>query len=144
MKKLLVKLIDSSCQPKKASKNAVGYDFYAKNSMTVPGYSIVKIALGCIVKPPRGYYLQLRGRSSLEWQGLVGIAGVIDPDYCGPEDELMFMAVNVTPDPIEILLYSRVCQGILLKYSSAEVAVIDPTKELSTKSRGGFGSTGRI
>ena len=65
--------------------------------------------------------------------------GIVDQDYCGPNDEVKIAVVNFTAAPVHVSTGDRIAQGILLpatKVSWEEVA------EVRQESRGGFGSTG--
>ena len=65
--------------------------------------------------------------------------GVIDPDYSGPDDEVMIQVLNVTDAPVEVRRGDRLAQGIILQ--SPRVTWQEVT-ELRAVTRGGFGATG--
>lgn len=66
--------------------------------------------------------------------------GVIDPDYSGPNDEVMVQVVNVTDSDVRIARGDRLAQGILLP---APRVSWDEVGEIREVTRGGFGATGR-
>jgi dUTP pyrophosphatase len=65
--------------------------------------------------------------------------GVVDPDYCGPGDEVKIAVLNVTTAPVTIRQGDRIAQGIFLP---APRVTWEETDALGTSSRGGFGGTG--
>jgi dUTP pyrophosphatase len=65
--------------------------------------------------------------------------GVVDPDYCGPEDEVKIEVYNFTARPVHIRSGDRIAQGILIPTIRVEW---DEAAELKRESRGGFGATG--
>lgn len=127
--------------PIRSTHKSVGIDFFAKEDVLIYPKKIVKIPLGVVVKPDKGYYLQLMGRSSLCAKGLIPLAGTIDPDYCGDNDELVFTAYNSTEGLMGIKKGDKVCQGILLKYCNAPLH--ESYKSFRYGNRNGFGSTGK-
>ena len=65
--------------------------------------------------------------------------GVVDPDYSGPNDEIMIQVLNFTDAPVDVTRGDRLAQGIVLpapRVTWSEVAAI---REVT---RGGFGATG--
>lgn len=100
------------------------------------------IDLGISVKLPEGYEMITAPRSStFKNYGLIqsnGI-GVVDESYCGDDDVLM-MPVFATRD-VHISVNDRLCQFRLFKHQP-EID-FEEKEHLGTKSRGGFGSTGR-
>ena len=64
--------------------------------------------------------------------------GVVDADYCGPEDEIKVQVLNFTAAPVTVRAGDRLAQGILLPVTRIEW---DEVEELRKDSRGGFGST---
>ena len=86
--------------------------------------------------------LLLASRSSLpRKKGLMipnGV-GIIDQDYCGPEDEIHIQVYNFTSAPVHIERGERLAQGIFVRIAQVEWEEVE---EIGEKSRGGFGSTG--
>jgi dUTP pyrophosphatase len=66
--------------------------------------------------------------------------GVIDPDYSGPNDEVMIQVLNVTESDVRISRGDRLAQGIVLPASRV---TWDEVNEIREVTRGGFGATGR-
>jgi len=95
-----------------------------------------------IVKVPEGYMLMIVPRSSLPRKKALVCphsVGIIDQDYCGPEDELLVQVQNISDHPVVIERGERIAQGIFVKVDTAEWEEV----EANGKSRGGFGSTGK-
>jgi len=66
--------------------------------------------------------------------------GLIDQDYCGPEDEIMIQVFNFGKDTIVVERGERIAQGLFMKTAVAEFVEVD-ADFLGNDSRGGFGST---
>lgn len=100
------------------------------------------IDLGISIRLPEGYELITAARSSLfKNYGLIqsnGI-GVVDESYCGDDDVLM-MPVYATRDT-RIHVNDRVCQFRIIEHQPT--IVFEEVESLGTRSRGGFGSTGK-
>jgi len=128
--------------PKYQTTGSVGFDLYSRVTMTIESRTLALIPLNVVVKIPEGYMLLVVPRSSTpKKKGLLiphGI-GVIDQDYCGPKDELLFQAFNFTDGPVTVEKGERVAQGLLVRVGIPEIV----EKEIATgTSRGGVGSTG--
>ena len=104
--KVRIKRIDKSLPlPQYETAGAVGFDFLAREEVTINPQEIKLIPGNVIVEVPKGYALILASRSSTpKKHGLTkphGI-GVIDQDYCGPEDEVKIQVYNFTDEPVTI------------------------------------------
>lgn len=96
---------------------------------------------GLVVCVPEGHALLLFARSSNTKKGIqmANGVGVIDQDYCGPDDELHLALYNIGSEPYEIQPGERIAQGIFVPIA---VAVFEEVQELTAPDRGGFGTTG--
>ena len=65
--------------------------------------------------------------------------GIVDSDYCGPEDEVKIAVLNFTGAPVKVAAGDRIAQGVLLPATRVSWQEVDTVR---TDSRGGFGSTG--
>ena len=105
-----------------------------------PG-EVALIPTNAIVKVPEGHVLLVALRSSTpRRKGLLcpnGV-GVIDQDYCGPEDEIQVQVLNFSPGPVTVERGERIAQGLLMP---VVCCLWDETGGQAGTSRGGFGST---
>lgn len=139
-----IKRLDKSLSlPIYATSGSAAFDLAASEDIIVPSHEIRLIPTGLIICAPPGYMLMIAARSSLPLKrGLTlpnGI-GIIDQDYCGPEDEIKIQVYNFTDKSVEIKKGDRIAQTLFLKIERAEW---EETYELENQTRGGFGSTGR-
>lgn len=120
---------------------AVGFDLLARVETTVAPGAIARIPANVIVETPPGYMLLVAARSSTPGKkGLTmpnGI-GVIDQDYCGPQDEVLLLVYNFTAAPVTVARGERIAQGAFVR---VDRAVWEETTVVDRPSRGGFGST---
>lgn len=142
MKIKISRLDKSIVLPQYHTAGAVAFDLSSREDLIIAPKEIKLVPTGLVVCVPTGYMLMLAARSSLPLKkGLMlpNSIGVIDQDYCGPEDELKIQLYNFTDQPVEIKKGERLAQGILTKIEKAEWA---ETSDLENNNRGGFGSTG--
>ena len=66
--------------------------------------------------------------------------GIIDPDYSGPDDEVMVQVLNFTASEVAVKRGDRLAQAIVL---AAPRVVWEEVTEIRPVTRGGFGVTGR-
>lgn len=127
--------------PEYKTAGAVAFDLYArKQARIAPGES-VRIPSNVIIETPPGYMLLLAARSSLSKKSGLMLAngiGIIDQDFCGPEDEIQLAIINVGSQTHIVERGERIVQGILIKIERAEWE----EAEIDAITRGGFGSTG--
>lgn len=120
---------------------SVGFDLLAREDAVIQPKSIELIPGNVIVEVPSGYALVVASRSSTPRKhGLTkphGI-GIIDQDYCGPEDEVKIQVFNFTDEPVSIAKGTKIAQGLFIRVDKVEFEEVDQIKD---SSRGGFGST---
>ncbi|PJE63649.1 dUTP diphosphatase [Candidatus Roizmanbacteria bacterium CG10_big_fil_rev_8_21_14_0_10_45_7] len=135
--------IDASLPlPAYQTSGAVGFDLYSRVDMDIAPRSLGLVPLNIVVAVPEGYMLLVVPRSSTPKKKHLLIPhgiGVIDQDYCGSTDELLFQGYNFSDEPVQILRGERIAQGLLVKVGIADFA---ESKHVSSTSRGGIGSTG--
>lgn len=141
--KVKIQRVDKSLPlPKYETGGSVGFDFVAREDTTIAPKTVALIPGNVVVEVPKSYMLLVSSRSSTpRKKGLLtphGI-GVIDHDYCGPQDEIKIQVYNFTDKPVEIKKGERIAQGMFVKIDKAEW---EQTTELNANTRGGFGSTG--
>lgn len=128
--------------PKYETDGSVGFDFLAREDTVIPAKSVALIPGNVVVEVPRNFVLFVTLRSSTpRKKGLLmphGV-GVIDHDYCGPQDEIKIQVYNFTDQAVTISRGEKVAQGIFVHIDKAEWEEVE---RIRAESRGGFGSTG--
>jgi dUTP pyrophosphatase len=126
--------------PSYLTAGSVGFDLSTAEQITIPAGEMRQVGTGLIFAVPAGWGLMVVLRSSApERFGVLqphGI-GIIDRDYCGPDDEVMLQLLNFRSAEIMIPTGSRIAQGILVRAEQASFVA----HRLGRRSRGGFGST---
>lgn len=100
------------------------------------------IPLGVAMQLPEGYEAHVVPRSStFKNFGIIqtNSMGVIDASYSGNDDQWYLPALAVRDT--EIHVNDRICQFRIMK--NQPTIVFDEVDSLSSKNRGGFGTTGR-
>ena len=128
--------------PAYGTSESAGFDIAAAHDATIAPHSIALIRTGLVIEVPSGHFLAIFARSSTPLKrGLIvanGV-GVIDPDYCGPGDEVMIQVLNVTDADVSVKRGDRIAQGILL---SCPRVAWQEVPDVRSMARGGFGATG--
>ena len=128
--------------PRYESGSAAGFDLSAADDVTVAPSQVVLVPTGLVIEVPEGMFLGIFARSSTPLKRGLMVAngvGVVDPDYCGPADEVKIALLNFTAHPVTVSAGDRLAQGMLLPSVRVEWGESDAGKK---DSRGGFGSTG--
>lgn len=142
-KKLKIKRFDKELPlPQYKTKGAACFDCAVRTETVVmPGaHALVPLNIG--LKPPKNHFVMLVARSSFYKRGLIvpnGI-GIGDEDFCGDNDEYHLPVLNLTNAPIKIDRGDRIAQMLILPYEKMR---LHETHELDSKSRSGFGTTGK-
>jgi len=141
--KVRIKRIDNSLPlPVYETEGSVGFDVLAREATVIEPGSITLIPANIIVEVPTGYMLVVASRSSTpRKKGLTPPHGfgIIDHDYCGPEDEVKIQVYNFGEEPVSIERGEKIAQGVFVRVDKFEWEEVD---EIRKESRGGFGSTG--
>ncbi len=128
--------------PKYHTSESAGFDIAASEDMVIQPKEVKLIKTGLIIQAPAQHFLLIAARSSLPLKkGLMvsnGI-GVVDRDYCGPEDEIRISVYNFTEKEVEVKKGERLAQGLFLPVDQVEWIETD---NITEESRGGFGSSG--
>lgn len=143
--KIRIKRIDKSLPlPTYSTVGSVCFDLMSRQTMLIKAKEIALIPTNLIIEVPKGYMLLIASRSGTpKKKGLVvphGI-GIIDQDYHGPNDEVMFQVYNPTDIDINIFKGERLAQGCILPTNRVEFEEVE--NDLGSEDRGGFGSTGK-
>ena len=138
-----IKRIDPTLpMPAYQTRGAAGFDIYAREEARIEPNALVRIPSNLIVQTPKGYFLMITLRSSTPKKklGLVvphGV-GVVDSDYCGPEDEALVQVLNTSDTVLVVERGERFAQGVFVKINQA---TFQEMGQVYLPSRGGFGST---
>lgn len=128
--------------PEYKTAGACAFDLHTIEEKTIEPGKIARLRTGIIIKVPEGYTLYLTSRSSLPVKFGLTVphsVGIIDQDYCGPEDELLIQVHNFTQEPVTVHKGDRLVQGTILPIVKAQ---FNEVPEMDGESRGGYGSTG--
>ena len=128
--------------PRYESEQAAAFDLAAADDVEVGPGQVALIPTGLVVEVPEGMFLGIFARSSTPLKRGLMVAngvGVVDPDYCGPNDEVKIAVVNFTATSVTVSRGDRIAQGIFLPARRVTWTEAD---ELRPASRGGFGATG--
>ncbi len=139
-----IKRIDKDLPlPKYLTPGSVAFDMYSRIDKTIEPKTLEKLPSNFIIQVPEGFALIIANRSSLAVKRGLTLAnniGIIDQDYCGPEDEISLSLYNFTNDQIQIKKGERLCQAMLMPIEKVE---FKEAEIIEKNSRGGFGSTGK-
>ena len=127
--------------PEYQTPDAAAFDLASVADITVQPGRVALVPTGLVIRVPLRMFLGIFARSSTPLKRGLMVAngvGVIDPDYCGPEDEIKVAVMNFTDGPVVIPKGDRIAQGIFLSAPRVQWAEAAP----ADRSRGGFGSSG--
>lgn len=141
--KVKIQRVDNAVPlPQYETPGSVGFDFIVREETVIAPHAVGLIPGNVIVEVPASYMLMVTLRSSTpRKKGLImphGV-GIIDHDYCGPEDEIKIQVYNPTEASVTVHRGDKIAQGIFVRIDKVEFEEVSQIKE---KSRGGFGSTG--
>ena len=128
--------------PEPATSHAAGFDLAAATDIEIPARGVRLVGTGLVIAVPEGHFLGIFARSSTPLKRGLMVAngvGVIDADYCGPDDEIKIQVLNITDAPVTVTRGDRLAQGIVLPCPRIEWQEV---VEMTVPTRGGFGSTG--
>jgi dUTP pyrophosphatase len=130
--------------PEYESAAAAGFDLAASEDVTVAPGEVRLVPTGLVIEVPAGMFLGIFARSSTPLKRGLMVAngvGVVDPDYCGPMDEVKIAVLNFSSHAVTVTAGDRIAQGIFLP---AARVTWEESGEVRKESRGGFGSTGGL
>ena len=141
--RLKIRRLDSTVSlPAYGTNESAGFDLAAAHEVTVAPGQIVLVRTGLVIEIPPGYFLGIFARSSTPLKRGLMVAngvGVLDPDYCGPNDEVKIQVLNISGAEVQVKRGDRLAQGIVLP---APRVVWQEVYDLREVTRGGFGATG--
>lgn len=127
--------------PEYKTSGACAFDLAVLDGRTLAPNERALFGTGLVVNVPNDHVLVLAPRSSNGKKGirLANGIGIIDSDYCGPNDELKLMLHNIGDAPYTVEPGERIAQGMFIPITRA--TFVEPA-EWSATDRGGFGTTG--
>lgn len=128
--------------PEYKSPGACAFDLAPIEDTTIEPGQIVRLRTGLVICVPVGYTLLIAARSSLPKKFGLCVPqgfGIVDQDYCGPDDELLLQLLNFTKEPVSVKSGDRLAQGMFVPIIKCQ---FNEVENLANPSRGGFGSTG--
>ena len=127
---------DDRLLPVRATKNSVGYDFKAPNTVTIAPKETVIIETLVACDFSNDLWLGIYGRSSFAQKRLINPLGVdvIDPDYFATGNTIKIALFNIGYEEITIKKGEAIAQGIFHSVNIGDDIV-------TTERIGGFGST---
>ena len=131
--------------PEYKTPGSVAFDLALVEDVIIQPRSMEKVRTGLVIEAPKGHALLLASRSSNPVKKGIDLAnsiGIIDEDYCGPEDELFLVLQNLTDDIVRLSKGDRIAQGLFVPVTKGTFIEV-PAQDLANENRGGHGSTGR-
>ncbi|MGH9349812.1 MAG: dUTP diphosphatase [Vicinamibacterales bacterium] len=128
--------------PSYGTGESAAFDLAAAHDATIAARSIALVRTGLVIEVPSGHVLAIFARSSTPLKRGLMVAngvGLVDPDYCGPTDEVMIQVLNVTDADVAVTRGDRLAQGIVL---ACPRVTWHEVQDIRTAARGGFGATG--
>jgi dUTP pyrophosphatase len=128
--------------PSYGTDESAGFDLAASHDLTIAPRSIALVRTGLVIEVPSGHFLAIFARSSTPLKRGLMVAngvGVVDPDYCGPSDEIMIQVLNVSDRDVTVKRGDRLAQGVVL---ACPRVTWQEAADLREVARGGFGATG--
>ena len=128
--------------PGYGTDEAAGFDLAAAQDVRVAPGQIALVRTGLVIEVPTGHFLGIFARSSTPLKRGLMVAngvGVIDPDYSGPDDEVMVQVLNFTSADVVVRRGDRLAQAMVLP---APRVTWEEVTEIRQTTRGGFGATG--
>jgi len=141
--KVKITRIDKSLPlPEYQTKGSVAFDLYSRKDMIIKPKEVALIPTNFIIETPKNYMLLVVTRSSTPKKLGLSVPhgiGIIDQDFCGPEDEVHLQVFNFTDNVVNINKGQRIGQATFVRIN--KVNWVEKNSP-ANKSRGGFGSTG--
>ena len=128
--------------PAYQTPGAAGFDLAASADLVVQPGEVALVPTGLVIEVPRGHFLGVFARSSTPLKRGLMVAngvGVVDSDYCGPDDEIKIEVFNFTASAVTVRKGDRLAQGVIIPFVRAEW---EESGASDKPVRGGFGATG--
>ena len=128
--------------PSKSHEDDIGYDLYSDGEYIIEPQKVVLVNLGIAIQLPKnvgGFVLPRSGLASKNLVAPINAPGLIDPGYTG---ELMVPLMNYSDEVYTVSQNERVAQLVTITTGSISFEKVDDL-DISDRSTGGFGSTGK-
>ena len=127
--------------PEYKTPGACAFDLSVIETKSIEPGQTVFLETGLVIRVPKGHVLILASRSSNAKKqiGFANGIGVIDQDYCGPNDQLHLAIRNYGSTTYTVEKGERIAQGLILPVA---IAAFNLLEQIDTTDRGGFGTTG--
>lgn len=126
--------------PNYAHPGDAGMDLFADESCVVEPGKRVLVGTGVAMKIPFGYVGLIWDKSGLAAkQGITLLAGVIDSGYRG---EVKVVVQNLGHEPFEVVKGNKIGQMLIQAVAAPEIVDVEELDSDTSRSEGGFGSTG--
>ena len=132
--------------PSKKRPEDAGYDVTSIEEGEIPSGKFWKpghkvFRTGIRIAVPSGYFISVRGRSGLGFQGVQPFIGTLDATYNG---ELLILLMNHSNKPYTVNKGDRIAQIVIEEQIAIEpVEVEEFSPEYDKRGRAGFGSSGK-
>lgn len=142
-----MRVCDSAVAPEYKTPGSAGFDIAVCEDTDIPpahgtAGGITMARTGLVIQAPDQHMLMIAPRSSTFKRYRLSLAntiGIVDQDFCGPDDELLLALHNHNYFTQYIPAGTRLAQGIFVPVAVA--TFLESSKPLAA-SRGGWGSTG--
>lgn len=127
--------------PKYETGGSFAFDFIVRETTEIFSQALGFLPGNVIVGCPHDHALLILPRSSMPRKKSLLFphsVGLIDHDYCGPEDEILIQVYNFSKTSVVVERGERIAQGLFVKINKAIFVEVDAMKRVS---RGGFGTT---
>ncbi|HAH32692.1 MAG TPA: dUTP diphosphatase [Elusimicrobia bacterium] len=132
------KLHTSALMPERAHPTDAGADLFSLEPVEIPPQTAVKARTGLAIALPEGTAGIVWGKSSLESQGLIVTAGLVDEGYRG---EVLVCLFNLTKETKNLAKGQKMAQLLVMPVRYEGFEAVEEL-EASRRGGGGFGSTG--
>ena len=114
-------------------KGAACFDLICRETVVIPPRQIKSVPQNIALQIPDGYALLVFSRSSTPMKKglmLANSVGVIDPFYCGDNDENLAFFMNFTDSPVTVEAGEKIVQGMIIKTEPVEWQEVESFNEL--------------
>lgn len=90
--------LDPTAKIPRRVESSIGLDLYLLKSVVISPGEFKTVGVGLVAIPPVGYHFEIVLCSSVlkKCPGLILVNHLIDPNYCGPEDEIELVFCNTS------------------------------------------------